>query len=103
LFFNKPSVRLFETLKQKWKVSGVQLALILCTFALGGSLTGWTGKKIMNLLPVDDDLLWAVIYIVLLSVIWPLAVVVVSIPLGQYGFFIKYIRKIGAKMGIVKS
>lgn len=94
---------MFETLKQKWKVSGVQLALILCTFALGGSLTGWTGKKIMNLLPVDDDLLWAVIYIVLLSVIWPLAVVVVSIPLGQYGFFIKYIRKIGAKMGIVKS
>lgn len=94
---------MFETLKQKWKVSGVQLALILCTFAMGGSLTGWTGKKIMNLLPVDDDLLWAVIYIVLLSVIWPLAVVVVSIPLGQYGFFIKYIRKIGAKMGIVKS
>jgi len=31
-------------LQEKWKVSGFRLVLILCTFAIGGSATGWLGK-----------------------------------------------------------
>lgn len=91
---------MFERLQKKWNVKGMQLLLILCTFAIGGSLTGFVGKKIMNLLDVHQDWLWAVIYIILITLIWPMAVVLVSIPFGQYSFFIKYISKIGAKMGI---
>ena len=94
---------MFEKLKNKWKVGGLQLALIIATFAIGGSATGYAGKKIMNALAVGEDWLWAVIYILLITIIWPLAVLIVSIPFGQFPFFIKYIRKIGAKMGIVKS
>ena len=94
---------MFEKLQKKWKVSGVRLALILCTFAIGGSATGFIGKKIMNALSVQQDWLWAVIYILLITIIWPLTVLIVSIPLGQFSFFSKYIRKIGAKMGIGKS
>lgn len=94
---------MFERLQKKWKVTGLQLALILCTFAIGGSLTGFTGKKIMNLLSVQQDWLWAIVYILLITVIWPLAVLLISIPFGQFPFFIKYIRKIGAKMGIGNS
>jgi hypothetical protein len=93
---------MFQRLKQRWKVSGFQLFFIICTFAIGGSLTGFAGKKIMNILEVEQDWLWAIIYIILLTIIWPLAVIVVSIPLGQFNFFKAYIRKIGVKMGLIK-
>ncbi len=94
---------MFDKLKRKWNVSGGQLVLVLCTFAVGGSVTGWTGKKIMNLLAIGEDWLWAILYIILISVIWPLAVLLISIPLGQFRFFIRYIRKIGIKIGIIKA
>ncbi len=91
---------MFEGLQKKWKVSGLQLTLILCTFAIGGSVTGFIGKKVMNALNVHQDWLWTIIYIVLITLIWPLAVIIISIPFGQYPFFIKYIRKLGNKIGI---
>lgn len=94
---------MLDKLKNKWKVSGFQLALILCTFAIGGSATGFAGKKIMNLLAIEQDWLFAIIYIILITLIWPLAVIIVSIPFGQFSFFKNYIRKMGLKMGIVKS
>jgi hypothetical protein len=94
---------MFDKLKQKWKVGGLQLALILCTFAIGGSLTGFAGKKIMNVMAIQQDWLWAIIYILLITILWPLMVLLVSIPFGQFSFFLKYIRKIGVKMGIVKA
>ena len=94
---------MFNGLRKKWKVGGIQLALIIFTFAIGGSLTGFTGKKIMNELNIELDWLWAIIYILLITIIWPMMVVIVSIPLGQYRFFTGYIRKIGEKMGMVKK
>ncbi len=94
---------MFEGLQKKWKVSGLQLALILCTFAIGGSFTGFIGKKVMNALSINQDWLWAILYILLITIIWPLAVLLVSFPFGQFRFFSNYIRKIGIKMGIVKN
>lgn len=91
---------MFERLQKKWKVNGLQLILIICTFAIGGSLTGFTGKKIMNVLSISQDWLWAILYILIVTLLWPLAVLLVSIPFGQFSFFKRYIRKIGAKMGI---
>lgn len=77
--------------------------LILLTFAIGGSATGFVGKKIMNSLSIEQDWLWAVVYIILITILWPIAVLVVSIPFGQFNFFIRYIRKIGEKVGLVKK
>src|SRR6266496_3953351 len=94
---------MFERLQKKWKVGGLRLFLIIFTFAIGGSVTGFIGKKVMNWLAIGHDWLWAVVYILLITIIWPLAVLVVSIPFGQFRFFIKYIKKIGARMGIVRS
>ena len=94
---------MFQRLKQRWKVSGFQLFFIICTFAIGGSLTGFAGKKIMNVLNIELDWVWAIVYIFLMTIIWPMMVVIVSIPFGQYRFFIRYIRKIGEKMSIVKK
>ena len=94
---------MFERLQKKWKVGGLRLFLIIFTFAIGGSVTGFIGKKIMNSLAIGQDWLWAVIYILLITIIWPLTVLIVSIPFGQFRFFKKYIKKIGARMGIARS
>lgn len=94
---------MFEGLQQKWKVKSGQLALILCTFAIGGSMTGWVGKKIMNVLSIEQDWLWAVIYIVLVTICWPLMVLLISIPFGQFRFFSRYIKKLGTRMGLVNQ
>jgi hypothetical protein len=93
---------MFSRLQEKWKVSGLRLVLILCTFAIGGSATGWLGKTIMNLLAIQQDWLWAVVYIVLITLLWPLMVLLISIPFGQFNFFRNYIRKLGEKLNFLR-
>jgi hypothetical protein len=94
---------MFEKLRQKWKVNVLQLVLIICTFAFGGSVTGYAAKKIMNVLSIDADWLWAILYILLVTVIWPVMVLIISIPFGQFRFFYNYTRKLGEKMGVIKT
>lgn len=91
---------MFERLQQKWKVNGWQLFVILCTFAIGGSLTGFLGKRVMNLFLLEKGILWIIIYIIIITIIWPLAVLAVSIPFGQFSFFKKYIAKLGRRIGV---
>ena len=93
---------MFERLQKKWKVSGTQLALVLCVFALGGSATGWMGKIIMTWLSVDRGWLWTLLYIIVVTLLWPFMVLIVSIPFGQYPFFVNYLKRIGSRMGFVK-
>jgi hypothetical protein len=93
---------MFERLQKKWKVSGLQLFLILCSFAIAGSMTGFVAKKIMNALSVEQDWLWAIIYIILITLLWPILVLLVGFFFGQFRFFSNYIRKMGEKMGIGK-
>lgn len=94
---------MFEGLQKKWKVSGLRLFLILCTFAIGGSLTGYAGRKLLTLLTIEQSWLWILLYILLVTLLWPLAVLLVSIPFGQYRFFTGYLKKIGKRMGLVKG
>lgn len=94
---------MFQRLQQKWKVNSLHLALILCTFAIGGSLTGFVGRKLMNLIPLDQSWLWVVVYVVVVTILWPFAVLLVSIPFGQYRFFTGYLKKMGRRMRIVSQ
>jgi formyltetrahydrofolate-dependent phosphoribosylglycinamide formyltransferase len=94
---------MFERLQKKWKVKGLQLALILCTFAIGGSLTGYAARKFMTILTIEQKWLWVVIYIVLVTILWPIAVLLVSIFFGQFRFFTGYLKKVGRRMGIIRS
>ncbi len=88
---------MFQKLQDKWKVSGTDFLLIFITFAIGGSLCGIAGKKIMSLTGIDKGLVWLIVYIIILTIIWPLCVLLISIPLGQFRFFKKYISKILAR------
>jgi len=91
---------MFQRLQHKWKVNGLHLALILCTFAIGGSLTGFVGRKLMNLFPLEQGWPWIVIYILVVTILWPFAVLLVSIPFGEYRFFTGYLKKMGRRIGI---
>lgn len=94
---------MLDKLKAKWKVNTGNLVLIIITFAIGGSLCGIAGRKILGLLDLDQDFLYFFAYILLLTLLWPVCVLVVSIPLGQFAFFKRYIRKITRSMAGGKS
>jgi formyltetrahydrofolate-dependent phosphoribosylglycinamide formyltransferase len=85
---------MFEKLQRKWKVNGLDVLLILSTFALGGSICGFTARKIIGLIGLEKGVLWVIIYIIILTLLWPLCVLITSIPLGQFAFFKKYTSKI---------
>jgi hypothetical protein len=89
---------MFNRLQKKWKVSGWQVLIILVIFALGGSLTGYAGRKLMSIFEIETVILYIILYIILVTLIWPVAVLVVSIPFGQFSFFRKYIARIGTKL-----
>lgn len=93
---------MFERLQRKWKVSGWKLLLILLVFAIGGSLTGYVGKRLMSLIGIENTVLYIIVYVILVTIIWPVMVMLVSIPFGQFFFFRKYIAKLGKKIGIGK-
>lgn len=90
--------RMFAKLKKHWKVNGINLALIITTFALGGSLCGYVGRQILLLLNLEKNVGWFLLYIILITLLWPLCVLLISIPLGQYGFFKKYVLKVLQKI-----
>jgi len=91
---------MLERLQKKWNVSGLRLVLIIAIFAIGGSLTGYAGKKLINLFSIEKGVLWVIVYILLITIIWPFAVLIVSLPFGQFSFFKNYIQRIGAKLGV---
>ncbi len=93
---------MFEKLKNRWNVSFPQLILILCVFALGGSLTGYIGKILMPLLGIDNGILWTISYIILVTAIWPIMVLLVSLPLGQFPFFRSYITRLLRRARIIR-
>ena len=94
---------MFTKLKQHWKVNGLDLILIIITFAVGGSLCGIAGRKIMTLLNIEKGALWILLYILLVTLLWPMAVLLVSIPLGQFVFFKNYIGKIVGRFSNKKN
>lgn len=93
---------MFDKLKNKWKVNGIQLFLILCTFALGGSLCGYLGRMVLGLFELDKNVLYYVLYVLLITLLWPFCVLLISIFFGQYRFFKNYLTRVGRKMRIIK-
>lgn len=94
---------MFEGLQNKWKVSAGRLFLILLTFAIGGSLTGYVGKKFMQSTGIENPVLYVIIYILMMTIIWPAMVLIVSIPFGQFVFFKSYLAKIWKRFRPVHS
>lgn len=89
---------MFERLQQKWKVNGWRLLLILITFATGGSLCGYLGRLIINQINIGQPVIRIIIYIVIVTILWPFCVILISIPTGQFNFFRAYLKKMGQRI-----
>lgn len=89
---------MFQRLREKWGVSGLDLALILITFAIGGSLCGYLAEVLLMGTPLEGGVLWVVMYILLVTALWPVCVVFISIFTGQYTFFKKYVGKMASRI-----
>ncbi|MEJ7736258.1 MAG: DUF6787 family protein [Chitinophagaceae bacterium] len=86
---------MFERLKQKWNVGGVQLFLILCVFAITGTATAFITRQITLWLNVEHLSVWY--WLLKVSVLifgYQILILVVSIPFGQFRFFWNYEKKI---------
>jgi formyltetrahydrofolate-dependent phosphoribosylglycinamide formyltransferase len=79
--------------KEKWQVSWFQFTLIICTFAIGGSFCGFVGRKLLALTGIEKGIFYIIVYIIALTIIWPICVLLVSIPLGQFNFFKNYLKR----------
>jgi hypothetical protein len=89
---------MFKKLQERWKVNIWNLLLILITFALGGSACGKLSGILLNLWSNDKTFIWWVLYIILVTILWPFCVLIISIPLGQFSFFKNYIQRIAKKI-----
>ncbi|MBS1627621.1 MAG: hypothetical protein JSR09_04460 [Bacteroidetes bacterium] len=89
---------MFKRLKEKWNVSWLQFTLIFCTYALGGSSCARLGTYLLSLLNLDKSLVYYIIYIPLITLLWPICVILISIPLGQFFFFKNYLTRIWKKL-----
>ncbi len=97
---------MFEKLKRHWKVSGKQLFLILCVFAITGTTTAFISKAItswVGLTPVSP--LWqrAGLRGLVLIFGYQFIILLVSIPFGQFQFFWNYEKKILRRFGLMKK
>jgi folate-dependent phosphoribosylglycinamide formyltransferase PurN len=85
-------------LQQKWGVGQVQFWLIMTTFALGGSLSGYLNKQILNLVFLEKNAAYWLIYPLLLTILWPFSVILVSFATGQFTFFKGYLGRIWGRL-----
>ena len=85
-------------LQQKWGVGPVQFWLIMTTFALGGSLSGYLNKQILNLVFLEKNAAYWLVYPLLLTILWPFSVIFVSFLTGQFSFFKGYLGRMWGRL-----
>lgn len=96
---NRNKQSYLDKLQKKWQVKNIlQVVFILFTFAIGGSLCAFLGSKIMPSLAIDNKIARTIVYIIIVTILWPLCVLVISIPFGQFRFFVKYLSKMGKRI-----
>ncbi len=97
---------MFERLKKKWKVNGIQLFLILCTFAVTGTLTAYISKAITGWVGLDDQTFWlwkVLLRLLILIFGYQVIILIVSLFFGQFRFFWNYEKKILRWMRLMKK
>ena len=90
---------MFGRLQKKWGVGPGRMLLIFCTFAIGGSACAWMARKLMDLLSVESNGWGILLYVLLVTVLWPFTVLLISVFFGQFRFFTAYLGRMGRRMG----
>jgi len=97
---------MFENLKKKWKVDNKQLILILCTFAVTGTLTAYISRSITGWVGFTDETFWGwklLLRLFILLIGYQVIILIVSFFFGQFRFFWNYEKKILRWMGVMKK
>lgn len=93
---------MFDKLKVKWRVSGVQFWLIMTTFAVTGSTTAWITRKITDWVGVEKySLGWWVLKLSILLIGYQILILFFGFLFGQFRFFWSYEKKILQKLGFL--
>jgi formyltetrahydrofolate-dependent phosphoribosylglycinamide formyltransferase len=91
---------MFKKLQQKWKVNSTNLVLILCTFAVTGSLTAWISRQITGWLEVDKySFAWWMLKLGVLLIGYQIIILLIGFCFGQFRFFWNYEKKILKRLG----
>ena len=90
---------MFQKLQKRWGISALRVVLVLCTFAVAGSFSGWAARKLMPILELDKGAIYWLVYVVLVTLIWPMAVMIFSLVFGQFSFFKGYLGRMAKRMG----
>jgi formyltetrahydrofolate-dependent phosphoribosylglycinamide formyltransferase len=95
---------MFQSLKDRWEVNNKQLFLILCTFAITGTLTAWLSRSITEWLSIESyGLLWWFTEIIIIIFGYQVIILIVGFSLGMFPFFWKYEKKILRRFGLIKK
>ena len=95
---------MLKKLKQHWEVNTKELILILCTFAITGTLTAWLSKKVAEWLFLDKyGFAWWASKIVILIFGYQVIILIVGFCFGMFSFFWKYEKKILARLGFFEK
>ena len=97
---------MFSRLKEKWKVGSTQLVLILCVFAITGTLTAWISRVVTGWVGFDEQTFWLWKLLLRLSVLifgYQIIILAVAFLFGQFRFFWNYEKKILRYFGIGKK
>ncbi len=89
---------MLHRLKEKWNVSWTRFTLIFLTFALGGSACARLGNWLLSFVLTEKNAWYWIIYVPLITILWPLCVLTISIPLGQFRFFTNYLSRMGNRI-----
>ncbi|MEO6135961.1 MAG: DUF6787 family protein, partial [Ginsengibacter sp.] len=95
---------MLKKLKQHWAVSTNELILILCTFAVTGTLTAWLSKKVTEWLSIDPyGFAWWAAKIIVLIFGYQVIILIVGFCFGMFSFFWRYEKKILSRFGVIKK
>jgi hypothetical protein len=97
---------MFEKLRKKWKVTGTQFFLIMCTFAVTGTTTAWISREITQWVGFDTQTFWLWKLLLRLFILlfgYQFIILVVSFFFGQFKFFWNYEKKILTWMGLIRK
>jgi formyltetrahydrofolate-dependent phosphoribosylglycinamide formyltransferase len=92
------------SLKKHWNVNTRQVILILCTFAVTGTITAWLSKKVAEWLLLHPyGWAWWLSKIVVLIFGYQVIILIVGFCFGMFPFFWKYEKKILRRMGLMEK
>ena len=95
---------MLKRLKKHWGVNTRDLILILCTFAVSGSVTAWLSKKIAEWLLLDQyGLAWWSSKILVFIFGYQALILIFGFCFGMFPFFWKYEKKILKRLGMKRK